>query len=823
MNRPRTERGKPLVVVTGMAGEIGGALAKALAADYRVVGLDLKPEHAAAECIKVDLTSDESTAHAFATLRERHGGAIASVIHLAAYFDFSGEEHPLYEKVNVAGTRRLLRALRDFEVEQFVYSGTMLVHAPAKVGERIDESAPVAPRWAYPKSKAATEKTIAKEHGRIRSVLLHLAGVYDDRTVVPTLAHQIARIYEREVTSHLYPGDLAAGQSMLHRDDMVDAFRRTVERRAALPDSVTILVGEPDPLSYDQLQDLIGRLIHGEREWATLQVPKPMARIGAWAQLAAEPIVPDAIDRGEQPFVRPFMIDLADDHYALDISRAKELLGWEPKHHIRTALPKIIAALKDDPAGWYKANRILPPGWLESAERSVDDPEALRRRHEERYRADHAAHLWAQFANLGIGTWLVTAPPLLGFGWGALAASDIASGAAVIALSLLSLSWQLGVLRWITALIGTWLLFAPLVFWTPSAAAYLNDTLCGTLVIGFAVLTKPVPGINPAALAGPDVPPGWDYSPSSWFQRLPIILLAVTGLHISRYLAAYQLGHIPGVWDPFFRGGPDPKNGTEEIITSYVSEAWPISDACVGAVTYALEILTGVIGAANRWRTMPWLVLLFGVMIAPLGIVSITFIIIQPVLLGTWCTLCLVAAAAMLIQIPYSLDELVATWQFLVRRRRAGQRIVRVFVVGDTDDGSTRVKGDFAQRPGAILREMVSGGVSVPWNLAVSIAIGVWLMFTRAAFGTSGAAADADHVIGSLVITVSVTALAEVARVVRYLNVLLGAGLIAATFILAPGVWPMLSGAVAGAALILLSFRRGPVLSRYGDWQRRIA
>ena len=29
--------------------------------------------------------------------------------------------------------------------------------------------------------------------------------------------------------------------------------------------------------------------------------------------------MPDAIDQGEAPFIRPFMIEMADDHYALDI------------------------------------------------------------------------------------------------------------------------------------------------------------------------------------------------------------------------------------------------------------------------------------------------------------------------------------------------------------------------------------------------------------------------------------------------------------------------------------------------------------------------
>jgi hypothetical protein len=141
-----------------------------------------------------------------------------------------------------------------------------------------------------------------------------------------------------------------------------------------------------------------------------------------------------------------------------------------------------------------------------------------------------------------------------------------------------------------------------------------------------------------------------------------------------------------------------------------VSEAWPVSDAGVGAVTYLLEILTGLIGSARRWRTMPWLVVLFGFMIVPLGAVSITFIVIQPIVIGTWCTLCLIAAAAMLLQIPYSLDELAATGQFLWRRRQAGQGLIRVFFVGDTDEGASKpVEDDFEQSPARIVQEMSTG------------------------------------------------------------------------------------------------------------------
>src|SRR3546814_17312050 len=72
------------------------------------------------------------------------------------------------------------------------------------------------------------------------------------------------------------------------------------------------------------------------------------------------------------------------------------------------------------------------------------------------------------------------------------------------------------------------------------------------------------------------VPPGWDYNPSTWLQRLHIAILAVIGILLARYLAAYQHGHTANAWDPFFGTKP---NGTETIITSALSRAWPVSDA----------------------------------------------------------------------------------------------------------------------------------------------------------------------------------------------------------------------------------------------------
>ena len=822
---------RPLVLITGAGGNLGQTLAVSLGNGYRVVGLDRKPQQTPFPILQADFATAASIELALHKLREAFGEHIASVVHLVAYFDFSNADDPRYRSVNVDGTRHLLRALQAFEVEQFVYASTMLVHAPCRPGERINESQPIDPRWAYPRSKAAAEEAVRQEHGRIPYVNLRLAGVYDDRSLVPTMAQQFARIYERDMQSYFYSGSTLVGQAMLHRDDMLDAFRRTIDRRNALPDETAILVGEADAIGYDALQDRLGALMHGVDDWPTMQVPKPLAAAGLWAQTRLEPVIPDAIDKGQAPFVRPFMAEMADDHYALDTRRARDLLGWEPHHNFKDELPGLVHSLKDDPPGWYRRNGVTPPHWVSAASDAGQDPEALRQRHQQQFAAELNDNRWPHFVNIALGSWLLTQPLLIHVQEPMLRWSEMALGALLMVFATVALSQRGTAARWVCAGIGTVVMAIPFLFHTGNAAAYLSDTLVGALIFGFAVCLKPEPGTSAlAALTGPDIPPGWSYNPSAWTQRLPIIAMALIGLFVARYLAAYQLGHIPHVWDPFFDGSAsDPQNGTEEVITSALSKAFPVSDAALGGYTYLLEILTGLVGARARWRTMPWLVVLFGLMIAPLGVTSIAFVIIQPIVIGTWSIVALIGAAAVLIQIPYSLDELIATLQFVRRRVQAGRNGLTVFFTGDTDttpagsDGTRTETDEFNQRPGAVMRNMMAGGVNLPWNLGLAALVGLALLFTRLWPGVEGNLAHAHHVIGSLVLTVVSIAAAEVARPARWLNLLLGAGLMVSPFLFAGDRTALLVSVVAGAALMALSIRRGPVRSHYGAWDRMIA
>lgn len=343
---------KEVIIITGSSGRIGSSLVKKLGEHYRIVGFELlKALYASAneELVPVDISSDESVHQAFTHIQNFYGNRIASVIHLAAYYSFDQKESPLYDKITVGGTRRLLEALQNFEVGQFIFSSTMLVHKPCQPGQKINEEWPVEPTWGYPKSKVETEKLIDEKRGKIPAVILRIAGVYEDACHSIPISHQIQRIYEKQFESHFFAGDITHGASFLHMDDLIAAIALAVNKRDSLPPKLVLEVGEEKTLSYDELQRKISKLLFG-KEMKTYSIPKPLAKIGAWIQNKI-PFMPPS-------FIKPWMIKIADDHYELDCSKAKEVLGWKIEHSLENSLPIMIDSLKKDPVRWYKENQL---------------------------------------------------------------------------------------------------------------------------------------------------------------------------------------------------------------------------------------------------------------------------------------------------------------------------------------------------------------------------------------------------------------------------------------------------------------------------------
>ncbi len=244
------------------------------------------------------------------------------------------------------GTKRVLACLQDFEVEQFLFTSSMLVYKPVAPGKKITETSPLSPEWGYPASKVDTEKLLFSEHGNIPVVNLRVAGVYSDHGNSIPIANQIQRIYEKQLTAYFYPGNPDHGSSFVHLNDLVIAMILSIKKRHELPPQLTLNIGEEELLSYKAIQQIISKQING-KEWKINRIPAALAKMGAFVQ-----------NLFGNNFIKPWMIDIADDHYELDSSKAEKMLEWKPQHRLSTTIPKMIERLKADPEEWYKKNGL---------------------------------------------------------------------------------------------------------------------------------------------------------------------------------------------------------------------------------------------------------------------------------------------------------------------------------------------------------------------------------------------------------------------------------------------------------------------------------
>ena len=128
---------------------------------------------------------------------------------------------------------------------------------------------------------------------------------------------------------------------------------------------------------------------------------------------------------------------------------------------------------------------------------------------------------WSQVPLLALGAWLLVSPFMLSYRSVPLTWSDLISGILVITLAVIAFHTGRIWAAVANMVVGLWIAFAPLAFWAPEAASYANGTMVGALVIVFAFI---VPMLMP--MPGSEVPSGWQYNPSSWRQRAPILVLA---------------------------------------------------------------------------------------------------------------------------------------------------------------------------------------------------------------------------------------------------------------------------------------------------------
>lgn len=453
----------------------------------------------------------------------------------------------------------------------------------------------------------------------------------------------------------------------------------------------------------------------------------------------------------------------------------------------------------------------------------------------------HEKTLWIYWTLIVLGIWLIFTPLTFDFNVGVVSPSggrsvwlslesrilvlkysDIISGILLIFFGFKSLRSNHPVSLWVCCFIGVWLSFAPILFWAPTAVSYYNDTFIGIIIMALTVLIPGMPNMVRYMEMGTSLPRGWSYNPSSWPQRWIMIVLGFAGFLVSRYLAAYQLGYIDSVSDPLFG------ESTRRVLDSEMSHSLPISDAGLGSLAYTFEFLMGYMGSPARWRTMPWMVTFFGILVIPLGLVHIFLVISQPIVVGFWCSFCLLAALIMLPMLPLEVDEVIAMAQFIKRKVKAGESFWKIFWKGgaeeELEDDQSQIKKApdlyaFPRDPKEILRASL-WGVNFPKFLITATVLGFIITLLPNIFSSEKEYRNVLQVAGLLTITFSVIAMGEPFRLLRIINVLIGVLIITASFLMETNAeLPWIAG-LLGGLIIIVSLPRGKIHHHFGMWDK---
>lgn len=160
-------------------------------------------------------------------------------------------------------------------------------------------------------------------------------------------------------------------------------------------------------------------------------------------------------------------------------------------------------------------------------------------------------------------------------------------------------------------------------------------------------------------------PQPWDYNPSAWRQRLPICALAMVAFLIAAYMSLYQWRLIDSAWDPFF--GKQTEGVLDSNVSEWMRKWFLVPDAAFGAVAYLGDAIFGLAGSTRRWQYRPWLVVIFGIDVIPLGIVSAILVVLQGTIVGSWCTLCIATAIISLILVYMAFDEVWSCLLYLYK------------------------------------------------------------------------------------------------------------------------------------------------------------
>jgi len=322
-----------LVLVTGVSGFVGSAVARVLAErGARVRGLVRQSSPRAnltdfpGDLVEGDLRDPEAVARAMSGVRH--------LFHVAADYRLWAPDPEEIVRNNATTTRIVMEAALAARVERIVYTSSVATLKP-RDGEPADESRAAAPDQvvgAYKRSKVVAERLVEAmiaERG-LPAVIVQPSTPIGPRDVRPTPTGRIIV----EAANGKMPAYVDSGLNLVHVDDVAAGHLLAFDKGRV---GTRYILGGQDVMLGDMLAEIAA--IVG-RKPPMIRIPRAPLFPFAWVNEQVARVT------GGDPFLNVDSLRMAKHRMFFTSAKAEAELGYRPRPH-REALADAIAWFRD--------------------------------------------------------------------------------------------------------------------------------------------------------------------------------------------------------------------------------------------------------------------------------------------------------------------------------------------------------------------------------------------------------------------------------------------------------------------------------------------
>ena len=259
------------------------------------------------------------------------------VYHIAALFRQEGASRDVFMNVNANGTDRMLQAAFRADVSRFVHCSTGGVHGHIE-NIPADETAPLRPGDWYQETKLEGEKralAFGQAHDFPVSVIRpsSIYGAGDMRFL------KLFRPIDKGTFWMI--GDGKPSFHLVYVDDLAQGFILAGEKEEAIGE--VFIISGPEYVPISKLVELIAQ---------ELGKSIPRGHIPIWPVMVAAKLCKAVCHPlGIEPPLYPRRLDFFRKDRGFDSTKAKTMLGYEPKVGLREGIAKTAA--------WYREHNYL--------------------------------------------------------------------------------------------------------------------------------------------------------------------------------------------------------------------------------------------------------------------------------------------------------------------------------------------------------------------------------------------------------------------------------------------------------------------------------